>query len=167
MRSCDEASLIAVHGRVIAENNFGHTNPDFQNPQLVSNEPGLALVEVKSAPGQTSEVVYLTDFGSIGSFVNDDVHPRIGVVPNCHIPNTVLAIEEAWSRSRTDVLHPGKEVSAVLIGAGPIFLNALPWVRASKLREIMKPETQAPAALQAFVRTNTASSLTAGGLLHH
>ncbi len=47
MRSCDEASLIAVHGRIIAENNFGHTNPDFRTPQLVSNEPGMALVEVK------------------------------------------------------------------------------------------------------------------------
>ena len=61
MRSCDEASLIAAHGRVIAENNFGHTNPDFQTPQLVSNEPGLALVKVKSAPGETSEVIWEND----------------------------------------------------------------------------------------------------------
>lgn len=46
MRGCDEASLIGVNGRVIVENNFGHT-VDFPHSQYVANEPGIALIQVE------------------------------------------------------------------------------------------------------------------------
>lgn len=46
MRGCDEASLIGVKGRVIVENNFGHTL-DFPHSQYVANEPGIALIQVE------------------------------------------------------------------------------------------------------------------------
>ena len=46
MRGCDEASLIGVNGRVVVENNFGHTL-DFPHSQYVANEPGIALIQVK------------------------------------------------------------------------------------------------------------------------
>ena len=45
MRSADEASLIGVNNRVVVENNFGHTI-DYPYSQLVSNEPGMDLIEV-------------------------------------------------------------------------------------------------------------------------
>ena len=45
MRSADEASLIGVNNRVVVENNFGHT-VDYPYSQLVSNEPGMELIQV-------------------------------------------------------------------------------------------------------------------------
>ncbi len=45
MRGCDEASLIGVNNRFVVENNFGHT-VDYPRSQYVSNEPGMALVEI-------------------------------------------------------------------------------------------------------------------------
>ncbi len=55
MRGCDEASLIGVNGRVVVENNFGHT-VDTPQSQYIANEPGMDLIQVKS--GGASEVVW-------------------------------------------------------------------------------------------------------------
>ena len=62
MRGCDEASLIGVKGRVIVENNFGHT-VDFPNSQYVANEPGMDLIQVN--PGGGSEVIWNNDHFSV------------------------------------------------------------------------------------------------------
>ncbi len=45
MRGCDEASLIGVNNRIMVENNFGHT-VSVPRSQYVSNEPGMAMVQV-------------------------------------------------------------------------------------------------------------------------
>lgn len=64
MRGCDEASLIGVNGRVVVENNFGHTI-DYPNSQYIANEPGMDLIEVKPEGG--SEIIWKNDhFGVFG-----------------------------------------------------------------------------------------------------
>ena len=55
MRGCDEASLIGVNGRVVVENNFGHT-VDFPDSQYIANEPGMDLIQV--LPSGKSEVIW-------------------------------------------------------------------------------------------------------------
>jgi len=45
MRSCDEASFIGVNGRVVAENNFGHSVKNFVRSQYISNDPGMTMVD--------------------------------------------------------------------------------------------------------------------------
>jgi outer membrane protein assembly factor BamB len=49
MRGGNEASLIGVKNWVGAENNFGHSNPVFGMPQLVANEPGVALIQLEGS----------------------------------------------------------------------------------------------------------------------
>lgn len=53
MRGCDEASLIAVNGRIVVENNFGHTLEPPRS-QYVPNEPGMAMIEMTSDSGSES-----------------------------------------------------------------------------------------------------------------
>ena len=55
MRGCDEASLIGVNGRVVVENNFGHTVA-FPHSQYVANEPGMDLLQVN--PGGGTEIIW-------------------------------------------------------------------------------------------------------------
>lgn len=57
MRGCDEASLIAVNGYIVVENNFGHTL-DLLHSQYVPNEPGLAMIKVNPSGG--SKIVWET-----------------------------------------------------------------------------------------------------------
>eukprot|EP00486_Rosalina_sp_Unknown_P015707 CAMPEP_0201580988 /NCGR_PEP_ID=MMETSP0190_2-20130828/60154_1 /ASSEMBLY_ACC=CAM_ASM_000263 /TAXON_ID=37353 /ORGANISM="Rosalina sp." /LENGTH=115 /DNA_ID=CAMNT_0048018089 /DNA_START=1401 /DNA_END=1745 /DNA_ORIENTATION=+ len=45
MRSGDEASLIGVNGRIVAENNFGHAVKNIVKSQYVSNEPGMTMID--------------------------------------------------------------------------------------------------------------------------
>lgn len=57
MRGGNEASLIGVKNWVCAENNFGHSNPEVGMPQLVPNEPGLAMIRLE-APELKPNVVW-------------------------------------------------------------------------------------------------------------
>ena len=65
MRGCDEASLIGVKGRIVVENNFGHT-VDYPDSQYIANEPGMDLIQVN--PGGGSEVIWENNhsFGIFG-----------------------------------------------------------------------------------------------------
>ena len=56
MRSCNEASVIGVNDTMYVPNNFGHT-VDFSRSQYVSNEPGLAKVQV-DAPQKKADVIW-------------------------------------------------------------------------------------------------------------
>ena len=60
MRGCDEASLIGVNGRVVVENNFGHTT-DFPHSQYVANEPGIALIQVEQDCHRKTETIWDND----------------------------------------------------------------------------------------------------------
>ena len=60
MRGCDEASLIGVNGRVVVENNFGHTL-DFPHSQYVANEPGIALIQVEQDCHCKTETIWDND----------------------------------------------------------------------------------------------------------
>ena len=52
-QGCAEASIIGVKGRVVVENNFGHTT-DFFHSQYVPNVPGLNMIEVDSSGKSSS-----------------------------------------------------------------------------------------------------------------
>ena len=49
MRGGNEASLIGVKNWVGAENNFGHSAPVLGAPQLVPNEPGVAMIQLEGS----------------------------------------------------------------------------------------------------------------------
>ncbi len=53
-RSCDEASLIGIQNRLVVENNFGHTANEGIS-QLVTNEPGLAMLKVTDRDSEEGE----------------------------------------------------------------------------------------------------------------
>ena len=57
MRGCAEASLIGVNGHIVVENNFGHT-VGVVHSQYVPNEPGLAMIKVKSGGESDSQIVW-------------------------------------------------------------------------------------------------------------
>ena len=64
MRGCDEASLIAVNGRIIVENNFGHT-VDYPNSQYIANEPGMDLIQVNEAAQGGSDHIWHNEHFSV------------------------------------------------------------------------------------------------------
>ena len=63
MRGCNDASSIGVQGRVVVENNFGHT-VNIQQSQYVANEPGLELIQVGTA-GNPCDVIWRNDHFSV------------------------------------------------------------------------------------------------------
>ena len=63
MRGCNDASSIGVLGRVVVENNFGHT-VTVQQSQYVANEPGMELIQV-GASGNSCDVIWRNDHFSV------------------------------------------------------------------------------------------------------
>jgi len=61
MRGADEASLIGVGNRLVAENNFGHVWTPMYS-QYVANEPGMVMIDVDSArPSHVGEIIWEED----------------------------------------------------------------------------------------------------------
>ncbi|MDJ0904322.1 MAG: hypothetical protein QNJ55_36630 [Xenococcus sp. MO_188.B8] len=59
MRGCDEASLIGISNRLVVENNFGHTVTN-KKSQLVTNEPGLAMLTITDKNSDSRELAVAT-----------------------------------------------------------------------------------------------------------
>ena len=77
MRGCDEASLIGVNGRIVVENNFGHTLSEFHS-QYVPNEPGLAMIKV--APSGGSEIIWESNGYPSGFFAMSMLARESGII---------------------------------------------------------------------------------------
>ena len=79
MRGCAEASVIGVNGHVVVENNFGHT-VGLLNSQYVPNEPGLAMIKVKSGKECESKVVWQNDGYPSGFLAMSQLARESGII---------------------------------------------------------------------------------------
>jgi hypothetical protein len=77
MQGCAEASVIGVKGRVVVENNFGHTT-GLLHSQYVPNVPGLKMIEVGCSGKRSS--LWETDGYPSGFFAMSMLARESGVI---------------------------------------------------------------------------------------
>lgn len=77
MRGCDESSLIGANGRIVVENNFGHT-VDGPYSQYVPNEPGMAMIKLNSGGGY--ETVWENTFFPSSIFATSMLARESGII---------------------------------------------------------------------------------------